>query len=272
MTTTDLGSLSAAEKRALLAERLRQKKQRREFPASFSQQRLWFLEQLSPGSAAYNIPGAVRILGPLDLEALAALLQRDHPPARGAAHHVHRVDGEPGSWSTPLRAGVAAGRLRPPARTARGEARPRRLAREEARRPFDLAGGPLLRARLLRLGPDEHVAAADACTTSSADGWSMGVSSPSSVALYAAFAPGASRPLPELPVQYADYAVWQRQRLRRATCWSGSSTTGREQLAGAPAPLDAADRPAAPAGAELPRRPSRRFAARPRRLSPAAAR
>src|SRR5262249_16768648 len=93
------------------------------------------------------------------------------------------------------------------------EAGARRLAGEEARRPFELARGPLLRVRLLRLGPDDHVAPVVLHHIFS-DGWSVGVLDRAVAALYAAYEAGRLSPLPELSVQYADYAAWQRQWLR----------------------------------------------------------
>ncbi len=141
------------------------------------------------------------------------------------------------------------------------ELRARALAQAEALRPFDLAAGPLLRAALLRLGPAEHVLLLTLHHIVS-DGWSMGVLVRELAALYAAVRPGdATTPLPELPVQYADYAVWQRgwlagAELERQVAW------WRERLAGAPALLELpADRP-------RPARPSYRGGAVPAVLGP----
>ncbi|MFJ8203445.1 non-ribosomal peptide synthetase [Micromonospora chalcea] len=236
MTTTDLGSLSAAEKRALLAERLRQKKQRREFPASFSQQRLWFLEQLSPGSAAYNIPGAVRILGPLDLEVWRRCcneITRRHEALRTT---FTEVDGEPrqlvNAVCEPEFTVVDCAHLRGP----QGEAGIQELAREEFTRPFDLADGPLLRVRFLRLGPQEHILLLTMHHIA-ADLWSMSVAIAELVELYGAFAAGRESTLPDLPIQYVDYTVWQRQRLE-GDALDADLEYWKKTLAGAPAALE----------------------------------
>ncbi|MFJ8579614.1 amino acid adenylation domain-containing protein [Micromonospora sp. NPDC093277] len=236
MTTTDLGSLSAAEKRALLAERLRQKKQRREFPASFSQQRLWFLEQLSPGSAAYNIPGAVRIHGPLDLAVWRRScneISRRHEALRTT---FTEVDGEPrqvvNATGEPEFTVVDCAHLRGPA----GEAGIQELAREEFTRPFDLASGPLLRVKFLRLGPEEHVLLLTMHHIA-ADLWSMSVAIAELVELYGVFSAGRASALPELPIQYVDYTVWQRQRLE-GDALDADLAYWKETLAGAPAALE----------------------------------
>jgi amino acid adenylation domain-containing protein len=211
VSTTDLGSLSAAEKRALLAERLRQRQARRhQFPASFPQQRLWFLEQLAPGSAAYNIPSAVRIRGPLDLTAwrLACVeIVRRHEALRTT---FDQVDGEPvqivaetGEPEFVVVDGVDVADI--PV-----------LAREEFARAFDLRRGPLLRVRFLRLAADDHVLLLTMHHIV-ADLWSMSVAVAELVELYGHFSTGdgsgAAARLASLPIQYADYTVWQRGRL-----------------------------------------------------------
>jgi amino acid adenylation domain-containing protein len=213
--SANLDGLSAAEKRALLAEQLRKHKKEpaRQFPLSFSQQRLWFLEQLVPGSAAYNVPTAVRIHGPLDV----ALWQRccneivkRHEALRttfaevgGQPVQVVSADGQPEL------AVVECPHLRDPG----GEAELQRLASEEIQRPFDLRRGPLLRVKFFRLAADEHVLVLTMHHIV-ADLWSMAVAVQEMVALYQAFRAGAaSAGLPELPIQYADYAAWQRRKL-----------------------------------------------------------
>ena len=113
--------------------------------------------------------------------------------------------------------------LRPPEREA--ELR-RRMPAPRARRPFDLARGPLLRAALLRTASGEHALLLVMHHIAS-DGWSMALLLGELAELYAAFAAGRPSPLPELPVQYADFAAWQRQLARRARCWRGRWPTGR---------------------------------------------
>ena len=180
-------------------------------PLSFAQQRLWFLDQLEPDSAAYHIPAAVRMTGRLDLRALEQSLGaivRRHEALRTT---FALSDGEP------VQVVEAESSLRPtlvdlshlPGR----EAEARRLAAEEARRTFDLSAGPLLRFTLLRLGPEEHVALLTMHHIVS-DGWSMEIFVREFMALYEASLAGREPSLPELHIQYRDYAVWQREWLR----------------------------------------------------------
>lgn len=180
------------------------------FPLSFAQQRLWFLAQLFPDSPFYNSAGAVRLLGALDVEALAwsvGEIQRRH---EGLRTTFHGGDGEPFQrvaaapalpWAVIDLRGAA-----DPAARLEGE------LGEVVRAPFDLAAAPPLRMRLWRLAEDDSVLAIVAhhivC-----DGWSMGVFVRELGALYAARIAGRPSPLPPLPIQVADYAVWQRERL-----------------------------------------------------------
>ena len=181
-------------------------------PLSFAQQRLWFLAQLEPTSSFYNIPVAVRLRGRLHTDALRRTLNevvRRHESLRTT---FPTVDGQPRQAIAPtLELDLALcdlGHLPAPER----EAEALRLAREEARRPFDLAEGPLFRAGLLRLQADEHVLLATMHHIIS-DGWSMSVLVREVGALYRAFAEDRPSPLAELPLQYADFAVWQREWL-----------------------------------------------------------
>jgi amino acid adenylation domain-containing protein/FkbM family methyltransferase len=199
-----------------------------ELPLSFAQQRLWFLDQLEPGSAFYNIGKAVRLSGELDAEALRRALSevvRRHEALRTT---FPTIDGQPvqrihevGAFELPVMD------LRSlPER----EAEARRLADEEAARPFDLSSGPLWRVRLLRLAEQEYVLVLVLHHIVS-DGWSMGLLVSEVTALYGAYARGEASPLPELAIQYADYAVWQRgwlqgERLERELSY------WREQLGG----------------------------------------
>ncbi|HSL71196.1 MAG TPA: condensation domain-containing protein, partial [Longimicrobiales bacterium] len=211
-------------------------------PLSFAQQRLWFLDQLQPGVTAYNIPGALRLRGALNLTALEQSLNEII-----ARHETLRtvfsvVDGQPVQWiRSSLTISIVSTAVEAPA-AEEWEAEVRQLAREEAARPFDLEAGPLLRARLLRLGEREHVLLLTMHHIVS-DGWSMGVLVRELCALYEAFSQGGESPLAPLRVQYADYAQWQREHLvgemleQQLQYW-------REQLAGAPALLELpADRP-----------------------------
>src|SRR5262249_32168771 len=155
----------------------------------------------------------VRLRGALDVDALHESLNeivRRHEILRTT---IQTVDGRPLPVVAPAQA-IALPRVDLSVLAAdeqAGEAR--RLATEEAQRPFDLTRGPLLRALLLRLGSDEHLVIVTMHHIV-ADGWSMGVLLDEIAELYPAFAAGRGSPLPELPIQYADYAHWQRNRLR----------------------------------------------------------
>nr|QEO74274.1 condensation domain-containing protein [uncultured bacterium] len=181
-------------------------------PLSFAQHRLWFLDQLEPGTHAYNILVAVHLKGRLNQ---AALEQSFNEIVR--RHEILRttfagVGGQPVQVISPsLTLTLPLIDLRD-IPEARREAEVRELAVAEARRPFDLARGPLLRATLLRLGEAEHVLLL-AMHHIVSDGWSMGVLIREAASLYEAFAAGRPSPLDEPPIQYADFAVWQREWL-----------------------------------------------------------
>jgi amino acid adenylation domain-containing protein len=214
-------------------------------PLSFAQQRLWFLDQLEPGSAAYNIPVAVRLEGRLDAAALERSLReivRRHESLRTT---FADSGGRPAQIVSP-EAGLnfRVGSLEDlPAGEREDEAR--RLALEEARKPFDLARGPLLRATLVRLQGEAHLALFTLHHIVS-DGWSHGVLIRELAALYAAYVAGRPSPLEELPIQYADYALWQRERLS-GEGFEGQLAYWRERLRDAPALELPADRPRPPA-------------------------
>ncbi len=183
----------------------------RDLPLSFAQQRLWFLDRLQPESAAYNLPASLRLTGPLDVAALhgafVAIVGR-HEALRtrfpAAGKPVQRI--EPAARvELPL---VDLGGLAPGAR----EEEAARLSREEARRPFSLAKGPLLRLLLVRCGAGEHDLLATLHHIVS-DAWSLGVLLREVAAFYGALPAGVSSGLPDLPVQYADFTIWQIRRL-----------------------------------------------------------
>jgi len=184
-------------------------------PLSFAQQRLWFLDRLAPGNIFYNMPVALRLRGPLTIGALERSLSEIVSRHQTLRTTFATVDGEPVQVIH-----AAAPRFLPrvelTALSAQAqEVEARRLAREEAERPFDLVAGPLFRAALLHLADAEQVLLLTQHHIL-ADGWSVGVFQRELAALYAAFAdhrtPAAD--LPELPIQYADFAVWQREWLR----------------------------------------------------------
>jgi amino acid adenylation domain-containing protein len=211
-------------------------------PVSFAQQRLWFLDQLEPGSAFYNIPAHVLLEGTLEAraleEALAALCRR-HEALRAT---FVPVDGEPVLRllaESSLRLERADLSHLPP---AEAEQRARALATEESLRPFDLARGPLLRATLVRLSPTRHVLLMTMHHIVS-DAWSMEILMRELGALYGAFSRGQPSPLATPALEYVDYAAWQRQWLRGAAL-ERQLSWWRKQLAGAPASLSLpTDRP-----------------------------
>jgi amino acid adenylation domain-containing protein len=186
-----------------------------ELPLSFAQQRLWFLEQLEPGQSVYNMPAAVRLRGQLDGAALAHALTE-----LVRRHEVLRttfvvVDGQPVQVVTAeLVVPVPTVDLRGQSPAAQA-AQVQQLSSAEAQHPFDLTTGPLLRATLLQLAADEHVLLVTIHHIVS-DGWSLGVLVEEVATLYAAYAAGQPSPLAELPIQYADYALWQREWLQGA--------------------------------------------------------
>jgi len=204
-------------------------------PASFAQQRLWFLAQLEGGSAAYHIPEAFSLDGPLDRAALAGALD-----ALTTRHEVLRtrlvgVAGQPVQQIDPAGTGFAlatddlTGSADPAAELAA-------LRDREASEPFDLATGPLARGRLVTLGPDRHVLLLTLHHVL-ADGWSMDVLARELGVLYAARRQSAQDPLPPLAVQYADYAGWQRDWLTGPVAEQQRQYWARA-LAGAPAVLE----------------------------------
>ncbi|MET0398241.1 MAG: condensation domain-containing protein, partial [Longimicrobiaceae bacterium] len=213
-------------------------------PLSFAQQRLWLVDRLDPGSAAYNVPFALRLRGALDTAALRAsvdALVRRHETLRTT---FAENDGEPVQVvHPPAPVPLVELDLRELPEAER-EPRAEGLATEESLRPFDLEAGPLLRSTLLRLGDEDHVLLFTLHHIVS-DGWSRSVLVREISALYGAFARGEEPGLPELEVQYADYAVWQRGWLSGKTLQKhiGYWT---ERLAGAPPLLEIpTDRPRA---------------------------
>ncbi len=207
-----------------------------DLPLSFAQQRLWFLDQLEPGTSAYTIAARRRLHGPLDFPALASActaLVRRHETLRTTftskdGEPVQRVaDPEPVTLGiVDLERHAAADRDRVAWQ----------IVREEAQRPFDLARGPLFRPVLLRLEPDEHELLVSVHHIV-ADGWSLGILARELDALYEASVAGRPSPLPELPIQYADFALWQRRWLTGEVLET-QRQYWRKQLGGRPAPLE----------------------------------
>ncbi len=184
-------------------------------PLSFSQERLWFLELLDPGSPAYNMPIALRIAGPLApvLPDVLYEIQQRHEILRTT---FKRLDAGP----VQVVADVAGSVLATIDLSALSEAdkklETRRYAVEEAQSPFDIEKGPLFRATLLRLTEEEHVLLLTMHHIVS-DGWSMDILIREVASLYKAFSSGAPSPLAKLPVHYGDFAIWQRDWLKDDT-------------------------------------------------------
>src|SRR5829696_4389752 len=215
---------------------IRRVERREETVLSFAQQRLWFIEQLRPGSSIYNMLNPVRLSGVLNVAALEATLTeivQRHEMLRTTFREV---------------AGQAVQVIHPPEPVpltlidlsewgaAEREAELEALVQREAQQPFVLSEGPLLRATLIRMEETEHVVLLTLHHVVS-DGWSMGLLTREVAALYSAYVAGERARLPELPVQYADFATWQREWLQGEVL---AQQVGywREQLAGAPAVLE----------------------------------
>ncbi|HID54502.1 MAG TPA: amino acid adenylation domain-containing protein, partial [Anaerolineae bacterium] len=216
-----------------------------EMPLSFAQQRLWFLDQLEPGSPFYNIPEALRLTGVLDTGVLERALNeivRRHEILRTT---FPMTDGRPYQHILPeLTIPLPVADLRHLPEGER-EAAAQRLANEEAQRPFNLVSGPLLRGKLIRLADDDwlilltlhHIIG---------DDWSTSVLIQEVAVLYEAFGHGRFSPLPELPIQYADYAHWQRHWLQGEVL-AEQLNYWKTQLADSPAQLNLpTDRPRPP--------------------------
>jgi amino acid adenylation domain-containing protein len=205
-------------------------------PLSFAQQRLWFLEQLIPGTSVYSIFYPLRLRGPLDIPALERSLGEIV-----RRHEILRTT-FPSKGGKPLQCIAPFVDFKLPVidfeslpESAR-QAEARQLTAEEARRPLSLEHGPIFRASLIRLGPSEHILMLNFHHIAS-DGWSEGVFFGELSALYKAFAQNKPSPLKELAIQYADFACWQQQRgddeeiANQLSYW-------KKHLAGNPARLD----------------------------------
>jgi amino acid adenylation domain-containing protein len=215
------------------------------FPASFGQQRLWFLNELEPESSFYNIPLVARITGALKHDILRLVVNEIVARHEALRTTFASENGELVQLIAPvLEVQLPVIDLTENPEDER-ETTAAQLAKAEADAPFDLARGPLLRARLIKLRADEHLLLLTMHHICS-DGWSMGLFLNELAQLYRAFLVAQPSPLPNPPIQYADFAQWQRTFLqgefleKQLAYW-------RKQLAGAPAVLELpADRPRAP--------------------------
>ncbi|MBW4678521.1 MAG: amino acid adenylation domain-containing protein [Microcoleus vaginatus WJT46-NPBG5] len=182
-------------------------------PLSFAQQRMWLLQQLAPDSSLYNSPVAVRLKGLLNVAAFEESFNeiiRRHEALRTSFVEIQGELAQIIHNNVNIALSVIDLSGLP---ASNRDAEVPRLAVEDAGKPFNLTQCPLLRVTLLRLNPEEHIALLTMHHIIS-DGWSMGVFLNELAALYEAFCAGNPSPLPELPVQYADFAIWQRQWLQ----------------------------------------------------------
>ncbi|HEX2641472.1 MAG TPA: amino acid adenylation domain-containing protein, partial [Thermoanaerobaculia bacterium] len=250
---------------------LAQGRDRASYPLSFEQERIWVIDQIEPGNTAYNLPGGLHLIGPLRrdvLERAFTEVVRRHFVLRTT--YGAGPDGAPVQIVQPpfeVRIPVVDLTGLPPQDRGREH---RRISFDEGSLPFDLARGPIVRFCLLHIGrsgpagdvrewPEEHILLTTVHHIAS-DGWSNGVLMRELIELYPAFLEGRPSPLPELPVQYVDFAVWQRQALRGPTL-EKSLAYWRRQLAGSPVLELPGDRPrpavqglgGAMAGGKLPR-------------------
>ncbi len=196
-------------------------------PLSFAQQRMWFMDRLDHAAgAAYHMPAHLHLKGRLNKPALKAALDRIVARHENLRTTFVEVDGEPRQVIAPANCGFA---------LTEGSGDVVRISNDEVRQPFDMAAGPMIRGQLLVVGEEEHILLVTQHHIIS-DGWSNGVLVQEVSALYAAFCAGEPDPLQPLPIQYADYALWQRNWLqgdvlaKQKAFWSA-------YLAGAPALL-----------------------------------
>ncbi|MBE8998848.1 non-ribosomal peptide synthase/polyketide synthase [Nostoc sp. LEGE 12447] len=221
-----------------------------ELPLSYAQQRLWFLDQFEPNSAFYNIPMALRLVGNLNQPALEQSLQEIIHRHEALRTNFITVDGKPSQIIQTKREQGTGNREQGTVSivdfkdlsTNEQEIASKQLARQQAIEPFDLANGALIRTTLLVLSETEHILLVCMHHVVS-DGWSMGVFVQELAALYDAYAQGQPSPLAPLPIQYADFAIWQREWLQ-GNVLQNQLTYWQQQLANAPALLSLpTDRP-----------------------------
>ncbi|AGY58438.1 non-ribosomal peptide synthetase [Gloeobacter kilaueensis] len=204
-------------------------------PLSFAQQRLWFLDQLEPGTSVYTIPGGIHIQGKLDIPAFERSLDaviRRHDSLRTT---FVNCEGEPVQVVAPHRPFTLPIQDLSHLKAGERQRESRRLTDEEATRPFDLAQGPLLRVQLLRLADEEHILILTMHHIIS-DGWSLGVLIRELAILYEAHRRGEGATLPDLPIQYSDFAAWQQQWLT-SEAYKEQLTYWQQKLTGAPTVL-----------------------------------
>lgn len=201
------------------------------FPASFAQQRLWFLDQLDPGTAAYNLPRAFRIAGPLNVESLTQAFQMVIERHAALRTVFDSVEGEGRQIVlAELEVEIPVVDLGDFPESER-ETEAFRIAAEEGRKPFDLKEGPLIRPVLVRLEPEKHFLVLTMHHII-ADGWSIALLFREVTTSYAAITRGEAPVLPQLPLQYSEYAQWQQEYMSGEVL-SGEIEFWKRKLAGA---------------------------------------
>ncbi|MEO8153077.1 MAG: amino acid adenylation domain-containing protein [Rhizobacter sp.] len=198
---------------------------------SFAQARLWFLAQMQGVSQAYHMPGSMRMMGAIDKVALKRALDRVVARHESLRTTFVTLDGEPVQRIAPEDSGFA---LREIDLASHAQPQPalQQLAEEEASRAFDFETGPLIRGLLVSLASDDHLLLVTMHHIVS-DGWSMGVLEREVSTLYEAFGAGRDDPLPPLPIQYVDYAAWQREQMQGAV-WKTQAEHWKATLRDAP--------------------------------------
>ncbi|MDF5706508.1 MAG: amino acid adenylation domain-containing protein [Nostoc sp. S4] len=226
----------------ILSESLSQIQQAEVYPLSFAQQRLWFLDRLEPGNPAYNISLAVNLKGQLDIPLLEQSFNeiiRRHETLRTTFTTVNGQPVQVIASSLKLSLSVIDYQKNI---ESQGDAAVRQFLTQESQQPFDLIQGPLLRAKLLRLAQQEHILLLEMHHIIS-DGWSAEVFLQEIALQYKAFLTKSSSPLPEVSIQYKDFAHWQRQWLQGEILQTQLSYW-KQQLEGIPAALQLpTDRP-----------------------------
>ena len=214
-------------------------------PLSFAQQRMWMLYQFDPDSAVYNIGSNMRLRGPLDVAVLDKSLNevvRRHESLRTT---FTEIDGQPVQVVAPEMTLTLRRHDFAELPQAEREAKMRRIVSEGMKEPFNLSQGPLLRATLIRLSPEEHIIQLLMHHIVS-DAWSLDVLLKEMIGSYEAFLKGEQSPFPPLPIQYADFASWQRERLD-GEAMETQIAYWKDRLADTPAILELpTDRPRPP--------------------------
>jgi len=238
MSSLAIDPVSPAQKREFMTNMSYESlKKAKAFPLSFAQQRLWLMDQLEPGNPSYNISGGLLFSGELKIEALEQAfteIARRHASLRTTFAVVNNQPAQFIARVEPVSLPVTDLSELP---IAERESRLKDLAQTESRRAFDLAHGPLWRVQLVRLGATEHVLLLSLHHIIG-DGWSLRLLVNEISTLYQAFSSGHPAPLPELKIQYVDYAAWQRQWQEKIV--AGHLDYWKAQLAG---PLPALELP-----------------------------